>query len=89
MDPQVIGFAASVHADLPEGHHPTQDCRVGQLKSTLSHHLHQVTKAQLEAQVSANAQHDDLALEVPTTFEQLIHALELLRHVQPSHHKGR
>ena len=49
---------------------------------------HQVTKAQLEAQIPANAQHDDLALEVPT-LEQLVHALELLRHVQPSHHKGR
>ena len=46
-------------------------------QGALSHHLRQVSQAQLVAKVPADAQDDDLALEMPT-FEQLVHALHLL-----------
>jgi hypothetical protein len=53
--------------------------RVRDRQGALGHHLHQVSQAQLVAKVPADAQDDDLALEMPT-FEQLVHALHLLGH---------
>jgi hypothetical protein len=38
---------------------------MGKLQPALGHHLHQVAKAELIAQVLANAQNDDLSIEMP------------------------
>jgi hypothetical protein len=46
--------------------HPAHDRRVGEGKAAFGHHLHQVTEAQLEAQIPPHTQDDDLTLEVPT-----------------------
>jgi len=43
---------------------------------------HTLAEAQLEAQLPSNAQDDDLALEV-AALEQLVHALQALRHCYP------
>jgi hypothetical protein len=81
--PRSTGLASeSVPALLELGHellHPSHDRRVNQRHATLGHHLRQVAQAQLVTQVPANTQNDDLALEVPS-LEQLIHALQVLRH---------
>jgi hypothetical protein len=53
--------------------------RVGEGKAALGHHLHQVTEAQLEAQIPPHTKDNDLTLEMPT-LEQLIKAGQLLRH---------
>lgn len=81
--PRATGLASeSIPAPLELGHeplYPAHDRCVGQGQSTLGHHLNQVTQAQLEAQVPADAQDDDLALEVPA-LEKIVHALKLLDH---------
>jgi hypothetical protein len=46
--------------------HPTHDGSVGHRQAALSHHLHQIPKAELEAQVPPHAQDDDLTLKVAT-----------------------
>jgi hypothetical protein len=60
---------------------------VGQGKPALGHHLYQVAKTQLETQVPANAQDDDLTLEVPAR-EEFVYALQPLRHRTDSSSKG-
>jgi hypothetical protein len=37
-------------------------------QAAFGHHLHQVSEAELEAQVPPYAQDDDLAIEVPTSM---------------------
>src|SRR5215472_11797520 len=51
--------------------YPAHDSRVGHRQATLSHHLHQISEAELVAQIPPHAQHDDLAIEV-AAFEQLL-----------------
>src|SRR5450631_2554836 len=48
---------------------PAHDRRVRHRQSTLGHHLHQISKAQLVSKVPTHAQNDDLALEVPALEE--------------------
>jgi hypothetical protein len=59
-----------------------------QRQPALGHHLHEVAKAQLEAQVPANAQDDDLAFEVPA-LEKFFHPLQPLRHPSAFNPRGR
>src|SRR6266702_3422122 len=56
--------------------HPTQDRRVREGHPPLSHHLDKIPQAKLVAQVPANTQKDDLAIEMPP-IEQLVQALQL------------
>ena len=58
--------------------HPTQNRGVRKMQTTFRHHFDQITQAQLVAQVPANAQSNDLPVEVPPCKE-LRHAL------QPAH----
>src|SRR5580700_6282973 len=53
-----------------------------QRQAAFSHHLHQVSQAQLEAKIPAHAQDDDLAVKV-ATLEQLLDAHQLA-HAHPS-----
>ena len=46
--------------------HQAHDGGVGHRHATLGHHLHQISEAELEAQVPPHAQDDDLAVKVPT-----------------------
>jgi hypothetical protein len=45
--------------------HPTQDGGMRKVQSALGHHLDQIAKAELVAQVSAHAQNDHFAVEMP------------------------
>src|ERR1700722_12635379 len=53
-----------------------------QRQAAFRHHLHQVSQAQLEAEIPAHAQDDDLAVEV-ATLKQLLNAHQLA-HAHPS-----
>jgi hypothetical protein len=55
---------------------------MGQRQAAFGHHLHQVSQAQLEAEIPAHAQDDDLAVEV-ATLKQLLDAHQLA-HAHPS-----
>src|SRR4051794_27382354 len=44
--------------------HPTKNCRVRQPNASLVHHLDQIAGAQFKAEVPANAQHDNLTVEM-------------------------
>jgi hypothetical protein len=56
--------------------HSTQDRGVRQRQSTLGHHFHQISQAELVAQVPANTQDDHLAIKVPPR-EELLQTLKL------------
>jgi hypothetical protein len=43
---------------------PAQDRRMGKLESSFGHHLHQITEAELVAQIPTHAQKDHLAVKV-------------------------
>jgi hypothetical protein len=51
--------------------HPPQNRRVHKDHSALSHHFHQVTCTQLVPQIPANAQNDNLLIELPSLEQSL------------------
>jgi len=63
------------HEALDSSH----DGRVGQGQTALGHQFDQITQAQLVAELPANAQNDDLPLEMPAV-EHIVHAFQPLRH---------
>jgi hypothetical protein len=52
---------------------PTHDRRVRERKATLGHHLREVSKAELEPQIPAHAEDNDLAVEM-AALEKIINA---------------
>jgi hypothetical protein len=51
--------------------HPPQNRRVHKDHSALSHHFHEVTCTQLVPQIPANAQNDNLLIELPPLEQSL------------------
>src|SRR5664279_4427207 len=51
--------------------HPSQDGGVSKVQSALRHHLDQIAKAELVAQIPAHAQDDHFAVEVPPSKQPL------------------
>src|SRR5205814_4853172 len=45
---------------------PTQDGRVSERNASIRHHDHQISEAQFETCVPANAKNDDLPVEMPS-----------------------
>src|SRR5277367_3877507 len=45
---------------------PAQDRRMCKLESSFGHHLHQITEAELVAQIPTHAQEDHLAIKMPS-----------------------
>jgi hypothetical protein len=55
---------------------PTHDRRMRERKSTLGHHFYEVSKAELEPQIPAHAENDDLPVEM-TALEKIISIIQL------------
>ena len=55
---------------------PAHDRGMGQGNSALGHHFHEISKAQLEPQIPAHAEDDDLPVEM-AALEKIIHAQHL------------
>jgi hypothetical protein len=55
---------------LPAHH----DCRMGELNTALGHHLHQISKAEIEPEIPADAEDDDLLVEMPA-LEKIVNIL--------------
>ncbi len=51
---------------------PAHDHRMSQCYAPLSHHFHEISKAELEPEIPAYAQDDDLPVEM-AAFEKIIH----------------
>jgi hypothetical protein len=51
--------------------HPAQNRRVHKDHSALSHYFHEVSYTQLVPQIPANAQNNNLLIEVPTLEQSL------------------
>ena len=49
---------------------------MGQGNSALGHHFHQISKAEFEPQIPADAEDDDIPVEM-AAFEKIIHAQHL------------
>jgi len=50
---------------------PTQDGRMCERNASIRHHDHQVSEAQFETCVPADAKNDDLSVEMPTGEQSL------------------